>query len=561
VTSAADDEESDARRRWWQNVEAPAGEFQWHLPERFNIGTACADDQPAGDLALIVDDGAGDEPQRLTFGDMAARSARLVSVLQALGVQPGDRVGVMAPQGVDVAVAHLASYKAGAVIVPLSTQFGPDALLYRLGHAEARVVVIAADYEARLAAVADRLPGLHHVLVAGGPGEGAAERGGGGPGARWHDLAVLIEEAAPAPAVETMAGDSALLIYTSGTTGPPKGVLHRHRVLLAQMPGLRISHDGFPQPDDVFWTPADWAWAGGLFDTLLVSWLCGRPVVASRRKFDPRWAYELMARHGVRNCFLPPTALKQMRQAGPPPPGVALRSIGSGGETLGESILAWAREHLGVTINEFYGQTEANLLIGNGAGHGAVRPGSMGRPYPGSDVVLLDDDGRLVSDGDEGEVAVRLPHPGAFVEYWREPERTAEKVAGGWLRTGDQARRDADGYFSFAGRADDVISSGGYRIGPGEIEDCLVSHPDVLMAAVIGEPDELRGEVVVAYVVPAAGVSSSAELTAALQDHVKHRLAFYQYPRRLEYVDELPMTTTGKIQRGELRRRATMEQR
>jgi len=542
----------------WQDIEAPANAFRWCVPDRFNIGVACADDQPAADLALIVDDGDDTAPRHVSFGELAERSSRLVTVLRDLGVAPGDRVGVMAPQGLDVAVAHLAGYKAGAVVVPLSTQFGPDAIQYRLAHSTARALVVAADYLPRVSAVVDQLPDLCHVLVAGGSGD----LGSGGDGAQLLDLDTTIDAARPAAAGDTAASDPALLIYTSGTTGPPKGVLHRHQVLLAQMPGLRISHDRFPQTGDVFWTPADWAWAGGLFDTLLVSWLCGRPVVASRRKFDPAWAYELMARHGVRNCFLPPTALKQMRQAGPPPPAVALRSIGSGGETLGESILAWAEEHLGVTIKEFYGQTEANLLIGNGDGHCAVRPGSMGRPYPGFDLALLDADGAVVDGADaEGEVVLRLPHPGAFIEYWREPERTAEKVAGGWLRTGDQARRDADGYFHFAGRADDIISSGGYRIGPGEIEDCLVSHPSVAMVAVVGLPDELRGEAVTAYVVPAEDVAPSAELTVALQDHVKHRLAFYQYPRRIEYVEELPMTTTGKIRRGELRRRATMEER
>ncbi len=537
-----------ATEHLWQDIDAPSDDFRWVIPERFNIGTACADDQPPADLALIVDDGDGDgnrdgaDVTRLTFGQVAERSNRFVTLLRDLGVEPGDRVAVMAPQGVDVAVAHLGGYKAGAVVVPLSTQFGPDAMVYRLAHSGAQVLVISPEGWSRLAGAIERLPDLDldHVLVA---GDGLRDR---------------LDAAEPAtkPA-DTAATDPALLIYTSGTTGPPKGVLHRHQVLLAQMPGLRISHDGFPRPGDVFWTPADWAWAGGLFDTLLVSWLCGRPVVASRRKFDPPWAYELMARHGVRNCFLPPTALKQMRRAGPPPPSVHLRSVASGGEPLGESILAWAEEHLGMTIKEFYGQTEANLLVGNGAGHTDVRPGSMGRPYPGFDLALLDRDGNAVAAGEEGEIALRLPHPGAFVEYWNEPERTAEKTADGWLHTGDHARQDADGYLFFAGRADDIISSGGYRIGPGEIEDCLIAHPDVLMAAVIGVPDDLRGEAVAAYVVPAAGVTADDMLTVALQDHVKHRLAFYQYPRRITYVEELPMTTTGKIQRAELRRQAT----
>jgi acetyl-CoA synthetase len=547
------------QRRLWQDIDAPDGAFRWHIPERFNIGTACCDQQAHGDLALVVDDGSA-AAQRFTFGALVERSNRLVTVLRDLGVAPGDRVGVMAPQGLEVAIAHLACYKTGAVVVPMSTQFGPEAMVYRLAHSGARTLVISAEGWSRLADSCARIPELESVLIAGAPGGAAGKRAGKPP--QILDLLTHVDTAEPAvDPVDTAAIDPALLIYTSGTTGPPKGVLHRHQVLLAQMPGLRISHDGFPEPDDVFWTPADWAWAGGLFDTLLVSWLCGRPVVASPRKFDPAWAYELMSRHRVRNCFLPPTALKQMRQAGPPPAGVRLRTIASGGEPLGESILSWAGEHLGVVVKEFYGQTEANLMVGNGEGHCSVRPGSMGRPYPGFELTLRDADGHRVADGEEGEIALRLPHPGAFVEYWREPERTAEKMHDGRLFTGDLARRDADGSLFFAGRADDIISSGGYRIGPGEIEECLISHPDVPMAAVIGVPDELRGEAVAAYVVPAEGVAADEAMTAALQDHVKHRLAFYQYPRRITYVDELPMTTTGKIQRGELRRRATMEQR
>ena len=546
------------RSRLWQDINAAPGEFRWYIPEHFNIGTACADDQPAADLALIVDDGDGEEPARFTFGDVAERSNRLVTVLRDLGVERGERVGVMAPQGLDVATAHLAAYKAGAVVVPMSTQFGPDAMVYRLAHSRAHVLVIFAEGWDRLAGSCDQVPDLQHVLIAGPSASSAADQGTGEHDPRILDLGASIDAAAPAnDAVHTAATDPAMLIYTSGTTGPPKGVLHRHQVVVAQMPGVRITHAGFPQPDDVCWTPADWAWAGGLLNTLFPAWLCGRPVVASRRKFDPPWTYELIARHGVRRCFLPPTALKQMRRAGPPPAGVALRSVSSGGEALGESIVAWADEHLGVQVQEFYGQTEANPMAGNGAGHCAMRPGSMGQPFPGCDIALRDADGRDVADGEEGEITLRLPHPGAFIEYWREPERTGDKMHDGWLATGDQATRDADGYLFFAGRADDIISSGGYRIGPGEIEECLISHPDVVMVAVIGVPDDVRGEAVTAYVIPADGVTPGPALTKALQDHVKHRLAFYQYPRVITYVDELPMTTTGKIQRTELRRQAT----
>jgi acetyl-CoA synthetase len=538
------------RTALWQDIDAPVGEFRWYLPERFNIARSCVDEQPRQDVALVVDDGDG-EPRQYTFGELTEASARLATAFRRFGLERGDRVGVMVPQGLEVAVAHLACYRAGLIAVPLSVQFGPDALVYRLAHAGARALVVFEEGYARLQGVWGDLPALENVLLVGPPA--AAEH----TGATAFGEALAAAGASPG-VVDTSATDPALLIYTFGTTGPPKGVLHRHQVVLAQLPGVRIPHDGFPQPGDVFWTPADWAWAGGLFDALLPSWLCGRPIVASRRKFSPEWAYELMSRHAIRNCFLPPTALKQMRQAGPPPPEVRLRSVASGGEPLGESVLAWARQNLGVQVNEFYGQTELNLVLGNGAGRQPVRPGSMGRPLPGFEVAVLDADGTPVRDGEPGEIAVALPHPGAFLEYWREPDRTAEKTHDGWLHTGDTATRDAEGYFWFGGRADDLISSGGYRIGPSEIEECLVSHPGVAMAAVIGIPDEVRGQAVAAFIVAADGADTD-RLTTELQDHVKHRLAFYEYPRLIRFVDELPMTTTGKIQRAALRRRFTGE--
>ena len=542
----------------WQDVDAEP--FTWYVPERFNIAGACVVDQPPGDLALVVDDGDG-PARHYSFGDLDDLSARLATALTGLGLERGDRLGVMVPQGLEVALAHLAGYRLGLVVLPLSVQFGPDALAYRLADAGARALVVFAAGLSRLAGTWDRLPELAHVVLVGDSDAGT------GP-ARPHRFDDLVTGTDPTPGVvDTAADDPGLLIYTSGTTGAAKGALHRHQVVLAQMPGMRLSHDGFPQPGDVFWTPGDWAWAGGLFDALLPTWLCGRPIVASARRFSPEWAYELMARHGVTSTFLPPTALKQMRRAGPPPAGVALRSVASGGEALGGSILDWAREHLGVGIREFYGQTELNYTVGNRAGV-PTRPGSMGRPYPGTTVAIVDSDdpeGREVPDGTPGEAAVALPHPGCFLGYWGRPEKTREKAHDGWLFTGDTVTRDAEGHLWFLGRADDVITSGGYRIGPAEIEECLLSHPAVEMAAVVGIPDEMRGQAVAAFVVT-SGASGAAddraaeELATELQEHVKHRLAFYEYPRTIRFVEELPMTATGKIRRTELRAMAAEEQ-
>ena len=356
--------------------------------------------------------------------------------------------------------------------------------------------------------------------------------------------------------VDTLAEDPAIIIYTSGTTGQPKGALHAQRVLLGHLPGVEMPHDFFPQPGDHFWTPADWAWIGGLFDVLLPAWHHGVPVLAYRfRKFDPEEAFSLMARHGVRNVFLPPTALKLMRQIPQPRQRFpfALRTVGSGGETLGPELLDWGREHLGVTVNEFYGQTECNLIVANCAALMAPRPGSMGRAVPGHDVVVLDDRGNVAHAGIEGEIAVRRPDPVMFLRYWNNREATDKKFLGDWLLTGDRCRQDDEGHFWFVGRADDVITTAGYRVGPGEIEECLMKHPAVALAAAVGIPDPLRTEVIKAFIVLKATYAPSEGLATEIQEFVKRQLAAHEYPRLLEFVDTLPMTATGKIMRGELR--------
>jgi acetyl-CoA synthetase len=332
--------------------------------------------------------------------------------------------------------------------------------------------------------------------------------------------------------------------------------LHAHRVLLGHLPGVEWPHEFFPQPGDLFWTPADWAWIGGLIDVLLPAWHHGVPVLAHRmRKFDPEEAYRLIARHGVRNVFMPPTALKLMREAGGAARGrgCRLRTLASGGETLGEGLLDWARASFGLTINEFYGQTECNLVVGNCAGVLPVRPGSMGRPIPGHIVEIVGDDGAVLPAGEIGNIGIRRPDPVMFLKYWGNPAATDAKFAGDLLLTGDLARKDDDGYVWFIGRADDVITSAGYRIGPGEVEECLMRHPKVALAAVVGVPDPIRTEMVKAFVVLKGGEVAPDSLAREIQDFVKARLAAHEYPRAIEFVDSLPMTATGKIKRGELK--------
>jgi acetyl-CoA synthetase len=528
------------------SYQAVVDRFRWQVPARFNIGADLVDRPARADrLAMIhlAEDGA---VARWSFADLGRAAGRFGNVLAHHGMVQGDRVGILLAQSPEAAIAHIAAYRGGLIAIPLFTLFGDDALAFRLADSGARALVTEAASLPKLARIRDRLPDLELVLVVGlGADDGDV-----------LDFDRQLERASDAfAAIDTAADDPALIIYTSGTTGDPKGALHAHRVLLGHLPGVELPHEFFPQPGDLFWTPADWAWIGGLLDVLLPALHHGVPVVAHRMaKFDPERAFRLIGELGVRNLFLPPTACKLMRQAAPPAP-VPVRTVGSGGETVGAELLDWGRRVFGTTINEFYGQTECNLVVANCAAVMATRPGAMGRAVPGHRVAVVDRAGRPVPDGELGVIAVARPDPVMFLGYWGKPDATAEKFAGDWLLTGDQARRDEDGYFWFVGRDDDVITSGGYRIGPGEIEDCLLRHPAVALAAVIGVPDALRTEIVKAFIVVQPGQAADAALVAELQDFVKTRLAAHEYPRRIEFVDALPLTATGKIIRKELRAR------
>ena len=525
-------------------------EFRWQIPGDYNIGIDVCDRWAARDprrLAIVHvhPDGRHDD---ISFGWLKEQSDRLANVLRAHGIARGDRVAILLPQMPEVVVAHVAVYKLAAVALPTALLFGPDAIAYRLQNSGARAIITNAQGVAKLAGIRAEVPALRLVLNVDGAGEGA------------EDFAAMLARASPAftPALTT-PDDPAMMIYTSGTTGQPKGALHGHRVLPGHLPGVEMPHDFFPQPGDVFWTPADWAWAGGLLDALLPSLHHGIPVVARKfDKFDPEEAYALMARHGVRNAFIPPTALRMLRAA-PSPRGrhdVRLRTIGSGGESLGAETYEWGKAAFGLTINEFYGQTECNLVLSSCALLNVSRPGAIGHPVPRHTLAVIDAQGRPVGPGELGQIAVKRPDPVMFIEYWGRPQATRDKFIGDWMTTGDQGMVDDDGYFHFVGRDDDVITSSGYRIGPGEIEDCLIRHPAVSLAAVVGKPDPVRTEIVKAFVVLKPGQAPNDTLAAELQDFVRTRLAAHEYPREVAFIDQMPMTTTGKIIRRLLRERA-----
>ena len=529
--------------------------FRWNTPARFNIGWACCG-RWAGDrsrFALYYEDEAG-AIAKYTYWDLQQEANRLANALTVLGVVRGDRIAIILPQRPETAIAHIACYQIGAVAMPLSVLFGPDAIEYRMQNSAARVALVDDASLPNLWQVRDRLPDLAHVVGVGG----ARETGT----LAWD--ALLAKASRRHPGLDTAADDPALLIYTSGTTGPPKGALKAQRVLLGNMPGFECSHDFFPQPGDMFWSPADWAWTGGLMDALLPTLYHGLPILGYRGRFDPVRAFHLCEKYGVRNAFLFPTALKMMMKALPRPReryDLQLRTIMSAGEAVGETVFGWGEAGLGVSINEMFGQTEINYIVGNCAALWRPKPGAMGRPYPGHRVALIDDAGQPTADGEIGEVAVNRswasgePDPVFFLGYWNNPEATAAKYSGDWCRTGDLARRDADGYLWYQGRADDMFKSAGYRIGPSEIENCLVKHPAVANAAVVPSPDAERGNVVKAFIVLTPDYSPSKDLEVEIQHHVRDKLAPYEYPKLIEFIEQLPMTTTGKVQRRVLRLR------
>ena len=507
-----------------ETYEALVAGFQWPAAGTMNmVLDAC--DIWAGDApertALI--DMTGAARLDVSYGALRDLSQRVAAHLNALGVREGDRVGVFLPQSAYCAAAHLGIWRLGAISVPLFTLFREDALRSRVQHSGLRVALTDASGAARLDPLG--VQALTQAQLTGSLYYGFAGTGPESP---------------------------AVLMYTSGTTGAPKGALHAHRLLTGHLPGVEMSHDFLGQPGDVLWTPADWAWIGGLFDVLMPGLAMGVPVVAGpAQKFSSKIFSRLIREAKIRNVFLPPTALRMLRADGVQVQG--LRSVASGGEPLGAEMLAWGRAALGVTINEFYGQTECNMVASSCSVLFAPRPGCIGRPAPGFDLAVIDEAGQPTTT--EGDIAVRLGSVSMMLQYWNDPEATRAKVRGDWMLTGDRGVME-DGFLRFLGRSDDVITTSGYRVGPAEIEDCLLTHPDVATVGVVGKPDPLRTEIVKAYVVrkPAAGVS-----VEDLQHWVRDKLAAHCYPREITFVQDLPMTVTGKVIRKDLRARAASE--
>jgi acetyl-CoA synthetase len=533
--------------------------WRWNVPDVFNIGDAVCtrharDPAMRHCTAIFWEDEAG-QTDSATYAELDLRARSLERGLAALGVLAGDTIAIALPQRIETAVAHIAAYRMGCIAVPLTVLFGPDALEFRLNDSAATAIVVDATSFAHFSTIRTQTPSVRVIVSV-----GFAQ-------ADTVDFAQLIAadtkaEAAQLAYATSSSEDPAIIIYTSGTTGPPKGALLPHRALIGNLSGMVYSHNLFPQPGDVFWSPADWAWTGGLMDALLPCLYFGVPIVGYRGRFEPARAFALMEKYRVRNTFLFPTALKMMMKAEPTPRAryaLPLRSIMSAGEAVGDAVFAWTRDALGVPLNEMFGQTELNYIVGNCNVLWPAKPGSMGRGFPGHRVGVIDAEGNEVPPGGVGEVALHrgdchnAPDPVFFLNYWNNPSATHSKYTGLWCRTGDVARIDEDGYLWYEGRSDDVIKSAGYRIGPAEVENCLVKHPAVANAAVIGKPDAERGAVIKAFIVLQPGYTQGAELEEALRAHVRGKLAPYEYPKEFAFVDALPMTTTGKVQRKVLR--------
>ena len=536
------------------NFEELCLSFKWNIPEFYNIASDTVDqDIYQNRIALInfLQDGKIEE---WSFVDIKRYANKLANVFDHFHLEANARVGIILGQCPETAIAHMACFKSGKISIPLFNLFGTDALHYRLLNSRASLVICDNIGLNKIFEIKDRLPDLKKIICIDSNDEKR----------NVFNFKKLLEHASDSYITKkTKASDPALIIYTSGTTGGPKGALLPHRSLLGHIPGVEIPHEFLSSSEpvtDLFWTPADWAWIGGLFDVLLPAWHFGIPVVSYRsQKFDPEVTFDLISKLEIKNTFLPPTALKMMKSFNPSKTvkNLKLRTVGSGGEALGEDLLEWGKQILGVGINEFYGHTECNLTVSNCGAIMPTRQGSIGKPVPGHEVRIINENGELIKEpGLDGEIIVKSDTPVSFLKYWENDKATKQKVRDGWLYTGDFAYKDEEGYFYFKGRKDDIINTSGYRVGPSEVEDAVLSHPKVSMVAVIGIPDKLRGHIIKAFVVPRDHNNVLAEneiLKRSIQNHVKLKLAAHEYPRLIEFVHELPLTTTGKIIRKDLR--------
>ena len=528
------------------------GHYQIGMPINANIAADTvgrfAQNEKADYTALIHEHRDGSIEQ-YTFRQLDELARRFAAYLASIGVRRGEPVAIHTSQSLQTAIAHMAIYKIGAVALTLSHLYGPDAVAHVIQDSKTKVIVTKSEYWSKLRKKCKSLNILKHYIV---HGETESDEVS-------FDSALDNSLSDPEP-VLTATEEPALLMYTSGSTGMPKGLLHSHRIIHAYLPTLTLIYElELDYPNAVFWSPADWAWVGGLLDLVLPAWQHGQTVVSTNQRFTAQWAFEFMERHGVTHSFMTPTALKRLAEVKQPRKrwNLDVRVICTGGESLPGEVMRWAEDEFQIVCNEFYGLTEFNHMVGCCKKLFPTIPGSMGRAFPGRRVAIIDDQGAELPNGTVGEVASwRSADPSLFLGYWGQPGVPEKMKLGNWLRSGDLAVRDDNGYFWYHGRNDDLIKSAGYRIGPNEVEDALITHPDVAEAAVVGKPDPDRGFIVMAYVRLMEGAEGNDDTRKRLQEHVKTNLAAYKYPREIEFVDSFPLTSSGKIRRNVLRQRA-----
>ena len=507
-----------------------------------------AKSKKANHIALIHEHLDG-TTESYTFFELDQLACRFANFLTDLGVKRGEPVVIHTAQTPQTGIAHLAIYKMGAIALTMSHLYGPKAVQHVLTDSKARVIITNSDYWAGLRGISESVPHLKHRIVCGESVHNEIS----------FDDCIANQPNSFEPVI-TATEEPAILMYTSGSTGMPKGLLHCHRIIHAYVPSLSLVYNlELDYPNAVFWSPADWAWVGGLLDLVLPAWQHGQTVVSTMQRFSANWAFEFMEKHQVTHSFMTPTALKRLAEIRQPRDkwDLAMRVICTGGESLPGDVMRWANEEFHIVCNEFYGLTEFNHMVGCCQALFPTVRGSMGLAFPGRTVAIIDENGIEQPDGTVGEIASWRPHdPSLFLGYWGKPGVPEHMKLGKWLRSGDLAVRDERGYFWYHGRNDDLIKSAGYRIGPNEVEDALVSHQYVAEAAVVAKPDRERGSIVMAYVRLMEGVDQSENTKKALQDYVRQNLAFYKYPRQIEFVDSFPLTSSGKIRRNVLRARA-----
>ncbi|MBI4258206.1 MAG: AMP-binding protein [Thaumarchaeota archaeon] len=526
-----------------QSLQEIEEEFRWNIPSNYNTAyDACDKYAHDGRIALHHESAKGNK-QTYTFNQMKRISDELGAYLKEKGIRPGDRIAVMLPQTPEAAATYLAALKIGAIAVPLSLLYGSESLVTRLVNCEPKVILTNITRAEQIHQKLKTLTSLKLIITVNGSANKLRQL-------PWGKIEInQWEDQTGTPTkhlskIKSKKDDPALLIYTAGTSGLPKGVLIPHRAILSRIIAIQLAHYPFPLQNDLYWSPVDWAWIGGLVNSLLVPWILGVPVLSYSREtsFDPAKALEFLEANPVKNCFIPPTALTYFKKHVPRIRSrykLTVRTMHSGGESLSPELFKWARTEFDVTVNEIYGLTEAGIVIGNCFPLAPVKPGSMGKAIPGHIVATRNMSAEKTIIGIEGLIAIKKNIPSMFLGYWGDPELTQSLFRGDWFIPGDVSTVDSDGYFWFSGRRDIVVKTSGYRVAPLEVEQLLSNHEAVSKCIIVAVPDEERGSILKAYIQLKEEYTPSAELAEEIQQYAKNTAGLHQYPREVEFVDKV----------------------